>query len=495
MITTYAVSFSTVDCTEEQRIALIDLVTDWQVDHYPIESDDDDSVNTGRSVRTRLATGDPVFRVTVTDAAPKRPMVTTTTVTVTYVDSVLTFDLRVVASPRSRRVAPHQPPLPEPHVIDLVRAVLHAVPTRDAQRAVVDRISVVSDVLGAEEIAYFLMAPQRHLPVVVEVVDFERGTPPLMGNGLGPLAGLVHMVRITTPEALQAYIDVARLPLLGPDSVVVHWAANTAPLVVHGREILPAHRGEKMFEIARRIIATAASSVAAPRIPPPPRDERDEDSAPNTDAVSGMEDLVVRTEQLEATVDELQAAMADADRIIAEQRADLERMGAVRDVLIQRNVTLEIEAGGSPRLPVVSSMREAIRLAQDHCEFLRFHRRAIETGERLQGPEPMAVLETLVRLDRIARKWMAGDINGTSIKVACRQEGLDFVPDVSTTAEQKYDADYLIDWRGRTVLAGAHVRRGRKTHLLRVYLYLDEETQEIVVAHVGRHLRDKSSAH
>ena len=495
MITTYAVSFSTVDCTDAQRIALIDLVTDWQVDHYPVDSDDDDTVTTGRSVRTRLATGDPVFRVTVTDAAPQRPMVTTTTVTITYEGTVLTFDLRVVASPRARRIAPNQPPLPEPHVINLVRAVLAAVPTRDAQRAVADRITVVSDPLGAEEIAYFLLAPQRCLPVVVEIVDFERGTPPVMGTGLGPLAGLVHMVRITTAEALQAYVDVARLPLVGPDTVLVHWAANTAPLIVHGREILPAHRNEKRNEIATRIIATAAGSVAPPRIAPPPREERDTESVPTADSVSGMEDMVVRTEQLEATVDELQAAMADADRIIAEQRADLEKMGAVRDVLIQRNVALEIQAGGSPRLPVVSSMREAIRLARDHCEFLRFHARAVETGERLQGPEPMAVLETLVRLDKVARKWMAGDINGTSIKLACRQEGLDFVPDVSATAEQKYDSDYLIDWRGRTVLAGAHVRRGRKTHLLRIYMYLDEESQEIVVAHIGRHLRDKGSAH
>ena len=69
------------------------------------------------------------------------------------------------------------------------------------------------------------------------------------------------------------------------------------------------------------------------------------------------------------------------------------------------------------------------------------------------------------------------------------------MPDVSATAEQKYDSDYLIDWRGRTVLAGAHVRRGRKTHLLRIYMFLDEESQEIVVAHIGRHLRDKGSAH
>lgn len=492
MITTYAVSFSTVDCTEDERIALIDLVTDWQVDHHPVDSEEDDA---GRSVRTRLASGDPVFRVTVTDAAPQRAMVTTTTVTVTFVGSTLTFDLRVVATPRARRIAPNQPPLPEPHVIDLVRAVLAAVPTRDAQRPVVDRISSVSDVLGAQEIAYFLLAPQRCLPVVVEVVDFERGTAPLMGAGLGPLAGLVHMVRITTPEALAAYVEIARLPLIGPDTVVVHWAADVDPLVVHGREIVPARRTEKMIEVVRRIITVAAGSVAPPRTPPPPRDDSDPDSVRNVDAVSGDEDLVVRAEQLEATVDELQAAMADADRIISEQREELERLGQTRDVLIQRNVELEIRAGEAPRHAAVSSMREAIEIAVEHCQFLHFHPRAIETGMALQGPEPMAVLKVLAELDQVAREWMAGEINGSSIKLECRKRGLKFAPGVSDTAEQKYDSDYLIEWNGRTVLAGAHVSRGKKAHLLRIYMWLDEESQEIVVAHIGRHLRDKHSAH
>lgn len=492
MITTYAVSFSTPDCTESQRITLIDLVTDWQVDHYPVDSEDDDA---GRSVRTRLATGDPVFRVTVTDAAPQRPMVTTTTVTITFVEGTLTFDLRIVASPRSRRIAPNQPPLPEPHVINLVRAVLAAVPVFDAQRPVADRIDTITDAIGAEGIAYFLLAPTRHLPVVVEIVDLERGTAPLMGSGLGPLTGLVHMVRIASPEAMRAYLDVARLPLLGPDTVVVHWAANVAPLIVHGREIVPARRQEKMFEIASRIIATAASSVAAPRIPPPPRDERDDDSTRATDEVSGIEDLVVRSEQLEATVDELQAAMADADRIIAEQREELERLGQTRDVLIQRNVELEIRAGEAPRLAGVSSMREAIEIAVEHCRFLQFHPNAIATGMALEGPDPMTVLKVLAELDQVAREWMAGEINGSSIKLECRKRGLKFASGVSDTAEQKYDSDYLIEWNGRTVLAGAHVSRGKKAHLLRIYMWLDDDSQEIVVAHIGRHLRDKRSAH
>ncbi|MEY3691069.1 MAG: hypothetical protein RJB57_724, partial [Actinomycetota bacterium] len=30
-------------------------------------------------------------------------------------------------------------------------------------------------------------------------------------------------------------------------------------------------------------------------------------------------------------------------------------------------------------------------------------------------------------------------------------------------------------------------------HLVRIYMYLDNERQEVVVAFIGRHLRDKST--
>jgi hypothetical protein len=72
--------------------------------------------------------------------------------------------------------------------------------------------------------------------------------------------------------------------------------------------------------------------------------------------------------------------------------------------------------------------------------------------------------------------------------------GLDFVASISDTALKKYEEDYLIEWRGRAVRAEAHLRRGRKTHLVRIHVFFDDETQQVVVAYIGRHLRDKGSA-
>jgi hypothetical protein len=248
--------------------------------------------------------------------------------------------------------------------------------------------------------------------------------------------------------------------------------------------------------LATLITEIAARTVSAPRLPPPPRYEDDPIVESNRDTATDddeVDDQALHIEQLEATVEDMQAALADADRIIAEQRIQIEQKGGQLDELILRNVSLEIQAGSTPQVRAVASMKEALRLAQDHCPQLVFHERALESGEHLEGPEPVSVLQDLVRLNEVARAWRAGEISGTSIVLACRQMGLDFAPRISDNARQKFEEDYLITWRGETVRAEAHLRRGRKAHLVRIHVYFDQETQEVVVAYIGRHLRDKGT--
>jgi hypothetical protein len=40
----------------------------------------------------------------------------------------------------------------------------------------------------------------------------------------------------------------------------------------------------------------------------------------------------------------------------------------------------------------------------------------------------------------------------------------------------------------------AHIRNGKGASLYRVHVFFDHETQQVVVAYIGRHLRDKSSS-
>ena len=495
MITTYALSLSSVDRTEQDRITLIDLITDWQMDAYPL--DDDDTNSRGVSVRTRLASNDPVFRTTITESTANSSHIITTTATVALINEVLTFDIRIVATPRTVKVAPHRPPLVPEHVVRLIRNVLTAVPTFDAERRILESVSPIDTELGGQEIAYFVFAEKRALPVVVEIADFTGKAPPLLARGTGPLAGLVHLVHITNEEALRGYQDVTGQTLIGPGMVVVHWASKAEPTVLRSAEIPVASRPHEAMRLASLIIETAARSIAAPRVPPPPRDD-DEDlyelPVRETSTESADEtDVSAHIEQLESMINDLQGSLTDAERIISEQSSRLELRDDQVNKLVLQKLALESIAGVSPDLEDVTTMAQAMELAKSKFEFLVFHERAMESGKKLEGPEPMSILRDLWRLNGVARRWSAGEISGTSLKAVCAEAGLNFAAGISDNARQKFEEDYLIDWHGEKVRAEAHIKRGKKSHLVRIHVYFDAERQQVVVAYIGRHLRDKGS--
>ena len=487
MITTYAVSLTKIDATPSDLITVCDIVDDWLVENYPV-----DSYAPGTSVRSR--SDESVYRLTITVSAPGSTYVETLTITAVLINTSLTFDIRNVSTPSTTKVLPYVPTKLLPHIVRLVQRVVFVVPTDDANRWITEKTSNASTELEGQEVAAFVLAPARRLPVIIEIADNVHSRAPLLAANAGPLVGLVHVFHILTKDALNGFCDLTKYSLVGPGCIIVQWAGKTEPIIVHRNEIPTSSQGREQDRLIRLIIDTAARSVASPRVPPPQRDI-ESDSKQNTQLVGESDsDTAIHIEQLQANVDGLEASLADADRIVADLRTALEQKGGQLDELILRNVSLEMQAGRTPQVRAVASMTEALRLAQQHCPFLVFHPRAIETGEGLEGPEPVSVLQDLVRLNEVARAWMSGEISGTSIKLACRQMGLDFSPSISATARQKFDEDYLIDWRGKTVAAEAHIRRGKKAHLVRIYLYFDDETQQVVVAYIGRHLRDKGSA-
>ena len=71
----------------------------------------------------------------------------------------------------------------------------------------------------------------------------------------------------------------------------------------------------------------------------------------------------------------------------------------------------------------------------------------------------------------------------------CGQQISNFVPTISEVAINNFAQDYSIEWKGENVLAKPHIRCGDA----RIHFYHDAKTNEIVVAYVGRHLRDKTT--
>lgn len=500
MQTTYAVSLIAPDSTEEDRITAVDIWSDWLAENYPF-----DSRPAGLSVRVRERSDDPVFRITINKSETNNTNVLT--VTIALINSNLHFDVRNVTFPTTSKVAPSKAIIPERSMIETVRKTLSHVVLEDANVRVGDTARVLTTKLEGEEVGALIHhAPSRRLPIVVEVQDFERGTPPLLGHSLGPLVGLAHLVSINDPRALDGFSEMSGLRMMTPGSIHICWAGNVEPNR-YDTPIPQASRIATFRTIIETIVSTAALSLPMPHLPPPPRDDDFDDTRPFTRVrephvhnssddwqTEALQDSERRAEELESKVMELEASLSSADHIIERQRNELEQKGVQLDEIVLRNVALEIQAGNTPGVVSISSVEEALRIAQSHCPFLIFHDRAIQSAVTLHGPDPVLVLQDLVRLNDVARRWMAGEISDTSIVLACRQMGLDYAAKVSDTARQKFEADYLIEWRGRPVMAEAHIRRGRKAHLVRIHVYFDRETHQVVVAYIGRHLRDKGSS-
>jgi hypothetical protein len=490
MQTTYAVSLLAPDSSEKDRITAVDLWSDWLAENYRT-----DTRPPGLSVRVRERSDDPVFRITVNKA--ETDVTNVLTATIALIDGNLLFDVRNVTFPTISKVVPSRSFIPQRSVIDTVRKTLAEIVIEDANVRVSNTARQLSTELHGQEVGALIHAPSRRLPIVVEVHDFERGTPPLFGKQVGPLVGLAHLVSITDPAALTGFSDMSGLSLITPGSIHVCWAGSMEP---HRFDVpLPQVSRVSVFEtLVETIVSSAALSLPLPRLPSPPRDELPvETFSPQriTSSSSGyseeewieaLDESEQRVEQLESRVMELEASLTSADLII-------DRQNKLKDHLIAEKTALEIQLSQAPADVNIKTVKQAVDFAQLHSSFLVFHERAIESGHALQAADPIAIVKALAALDRVAHKWLMGDITNTSIAATCKAEGLDFAAGVSDTAVNKYGTDYQIEWNGRPVLAEAHVRVGQGSNHARIHVYFDHDTHRVVVAYIGRHLRDKGS--
>lgn len=508
----YAMRLDGVAWTTAQVDQVREIATDWVEAEMPVE-------DRGSGVTVRFDNDDPQrwWRLSI-DRVAGASSVATTTVTVATDQSGTSFEVRVVLVPGGRRVVPTRPEVPVAPVHRLVARVLEAVPFYDANSRVLSDVHVVSDNLGAQEVAAFALAPGRSLPVVIETVP-TKSTPLFGVDKVAPmLAGLAHIHRLegdATRSAFHAFygtnVLLARgLALLWPGRETAEWGGTNLNQV--GAE-------QALRDCVGRINAAAQGSLAplrAPRfqrrplVPDAPTSTKVSatpvvpttvvNRAPSTPTKS--EPIVSEAEYRAALdgwqeaynrIDELEQALAEADRTIDEKNQLLENRDGLVDRLVLHNTDLAIRLGQNPTGLKATSAIDAVRQAAILCEDLTFHERAFETAERLENVDANRLLEDLVRLNVVARDWKSGRITNSSLTISCRSLGLNYASGISDNAENKFGEDYTFTWRGRTEIAAAHIRNGKGTRLYRVHIFFDDDAHQVVVAYVGRHLRDKST--
>ena len=197
----------------------------------------------------------------------------------------------------------------------------------------------------------------------------------------------------------------------------------------------------------------------------------------------------------EELIAEYQSELSRADEQVFLLEADLERERELRLRFEQGYLTL---ATGGPNAGLAAgtdaaegNLGEVVRRAKITRSHLVILPEAERSASEWRYDRVDLVEQDLARLDAVAAEWASGALRG-DFGTACRNHGLDWVRDVSASAKQKYSEDYRRSYRGRPIMLGPHFRRdGRQ--LVRVYCFLDEEQRRVVVGHVGRHLRDRTT--
>lgn len=490
MITMYAMSLTSKRWNGVTRTSLVDAVSDWLAEAYPY-----DTRPTTTTVRVRESVDDPVFRVEISESDKRNMAINQTVITVAVLDTSLNFEVRIMLRPTGQSVLPRRRiSMPNVRLTELNVKVARELKVRDAEQLINGDIRTASQTVDGESLAAFAEAPGRRLPIVVEHTQGRIQTAHATA-ALGPtLIGIAHVFHITTNEAVTAFNEFRRERLLTPDAITIIWPAPHAPTQVYDKDA--------QHVLAPLIEAAAASlqPIMVPQLqyhrsvlvaPPSPIQQPAPDSKvstlPGITPLSNPQILVLETDNaqlrnqiddLTRTQDELMENIAGTDLLNAALVDERDRY------LDQMTALLSLQNSTNwPR-----TAKEAVARSQKMCPNLVFHERAETSSDETQTQNGKRVLESLIELNNIASRLKDGRIPIHMFEIHCRDR-LNFAADVSDTAKHRFSDDYAIDWHGETVYATPHIRCGD----IRIHFYLDRVRLQVVIAYVGRHLRDKST--
>jgi hypothetical protein len=465
---------------------LINLASDWLADNFPMEDRAD-----GVRVRVREAEDDPVWRVVVDDNRDPKSAATSTTVTVVHDDNEdITFDVRCVAIPYGDEVGPPRAaPLPPLHLVKLVADAASNMQARDVGWTIQPRPVILATEVEGQGLGAIIGLPTRRLPILVFSAKPGASVSQLPQRIPTLLAGNAHCVVLDSQTAVDGVSAVWGSAILQPGTVAVIWPNNKGVQAWQIGGVTEDEATKKIVTAARSILEGACASLGPVRLPI---------LRPTTEvATRATEDEVSEiTQQLESLYDEieeLQSALSNAEQQLINKQDEVDDKERLLDSLVLQNVELAIQLGRTTTGVSASSMPDVLRQAKSACTNLQFHPDLETSINEFQFPEPTKVLIDLLRLNVVAGKWITNQIPMSTFGIECSNMGLTYTPNVSQTARQKYGEDYTFSWHGKEHVAGDHLSRGKGANHCRIYFFRDPQSREVVVCHIGRHLRDKTS--
>lgn len=498
MLTTYAMSLTTKVFTAATRASLVDSVSDWLAKAYPY-----DTRPTTTRVRVREGAEDPVFRVEISETDKNNAAIYQTQVTVALLDSRLIFEVHRILRPTGTAVLPRRKlSLPNPALEKLCEQAANQLKVRDAEQLIDGQVHLVTEGVQGQALAAFGDAPRRQLPIVIEQTLGRVSSALATADLGGVLIGIAHVFHLTTADAAKAFNDYRGEKLLTPEAITIIWPASQPPLQIFDKDAQ--HVIVPLIEAATASIspvivppkigqrttgATGSTPPARPLIsatPEAPKPSQVEvaitlPAAPDP----RVAELESRNTSLQQQIDDLTITQDELMENI--KYTDLMNAGLVeeKDKANDRLAGyLDQQGLGVPRTP-----REAVSRGLQLCSNLTFHERSKTSSDNVQTQNGKRVLESLLALNDVASHLKSGLIPVHMLEIHLRQRLSGFRDGISDTAKHRFSDDYAIDWNGETVYAEPHIACGD----IRIHFYVDRVRLQIVVAYVGRHLRDASS--
>lgn len=350
----------------------------------------------------------------------------------------------------------------------------------------------------APALVELLERPSRRLPIVaVSKTIAERVQRPLLKPGglAYRLAANAHVV-VVDRACSWAITDAIGKPLSVYEGAVRLWwprfSSSDDPyrhtLTVRDRIEDNHHRAEEL--IVRRVWRAAVDALGAPALEAEVITSRSR--AETEQRVAELRSRAAETNEWQELLEQQLDENVTLREHLDELQADLEEL---RLALAEAKAQSSDDDDDDDDVPDVPSVEEAVRLASQELAHVVFLPSAFAAARESRYPDPRQVLRDLRALGRVAARWAGGDLPG-GFKGGFAEEAVTYREGISQTAATKYKSDYEVEYAGATVMMGPHLRRGvgAPEAILRIYWYCDEVARQLVVAHVGRKLRDKKNA-
>ena len=327
-------------------------------------------------------------------------------------------------------------------------------------------------------LTFFADAPSRRLPIVIEVIV---GKPAAVTSSTTArqLVGIAHVAHVASHVAEEAFNNLYGARIISSSWITVVWP--------RGAEIENFHQQDD-DEIVKQLIAASVGSLPTLVLAPPKK--RASEQTKNVRPIAQSSSPTTRTNQELEELHRINQELLEENAGLLENATLTDMLSAQkteeRDRAYSQLATFLLMEDDKSYLDRVS---DAVAFAQKNLPNIIFHQRAISSANESHLMNGRRIYSNLVELNNLAARLQRGDFAPNVFNIYCNQQLSNFAASISGEAEHRYAQDYSIEWKGENVLAKPHIRCGDA----RIHFYHDTKTNEIVIAYIGRHLRDKST--